>query len=193
MRNLRLAQLLVPDVLRLGSLYIRAPHVLEEDALLCREIECKISSSARANDTDIVVQGHSNDIMRHLFTRPKDLESEPWLLAQNSNALFREFDIDLRYCRFEQLDFLLRGKNCGRIKATLFGCQLVEPLKELDHEAVVLQTVDPLGDHHTFSVPTNKAGKVSANDQAEGKNPVLVGQLICCVQEALSEGIFAVL
>jgi hypothetical protein len=42
----------------------------------------------------------------------------------------------------------------------LFGRHLVEPLKELDNELVVLRTVDLCGDNYALSV-------LSVNDETE--------------------------
>jgi hypothetical protein len=63
MRNPGLEQLLVPNVLGLDSWHVRAPDVFEEDALLRREIQSKVSSGTPAHDTQIVVQGLPNNVV----------------------------------------------------------------------------------------------------------------------------------
>ena len=124
-------------MLRLDSRDIWTPHVFEEDTLLRREIESQITSGAAADDTQVVVQGPPNDIIRH-GAQTVDLESKSWVDLPVSNAALQSFDLDLCYGGVEHFDFLWSSGDCSRIQSTLFGRQLVEPLKEFDDEVVAL-------------------------------------------------------
>lgn len=73
MWDLGLDQLLIPHVLRLDTRYVWSPHVFEEDALFRREVERKISSSAPAYDTEIVVQSPPNNVVGWRVFRVADL------------------------------------------------------------------------------------------------------------------------
>jgi hypothetical protein len=73
-------------VLGFDAWYIRAPHVLEEDALLRGEVQCQISSSAPSDNSQIVVQGPSDDVIRYDAFRITDLKLESWIDVPISNA-----------------------------------------------------------------------------------------------------------
>ena len=111
-------------MLRLDSRHIWAPHIFEK-TLLRRGIESQITSGVAVDDTKIVVQGVPNNVIRHV-AHTMDLESES------------RVDLPIPDTTFQRFDFLWSSRNCSRIQSTLFGRQLVEPLREFHDEVVAL-------------------------------------------------------
>ena len=90
-------------------------------------------SGAATDDTQIVVQGLPNRVIRYVA---RTTESRVRLLV--SDTAFQRFDFGLCCDRLECFYFLWGSGNGSRIKPTLFGRQLVEPLKKFDDEVATL-------------------------------------------------------
>jgi len=138
-RDLGCGQLLVPDMLGLDSRYVRVPCVFEKDALLHVEVESNGSSGAMANNTQVVVEGPPNDIVRCAVVCTVDLESESRVYLLVPDGAVQGFNFDPRHGRLEHLDLLWRGSNYrGRVQPPLVGHQVIESLEEFNDEVLVL-------------------------------------------------------
>jgi len=101
------------------------------------EVGSQVTSGTAVDNTQIVVQGLPNRVIRYV-ARTMDLESESRVGLLTSDAAFQRFSFDLCYGRLERFDFLWGSRNGSRIQYTLFVRQSVEPLEEFDDEVVAL-------------------------------------------------------
>jgi len=79
--------------------------ILSVQAAEAFAIEGQISSGAATDDTEVVVQGLPNDVIRHV-ARTTDLELESLVDLPIPDTTFQGFDFDLCYSRFKRFGLL---------------------------------------------------------------------------------------